>query len=249
MIQAGPLAVFAGTSEGRILCERLAAHGRAARVFTATDYGGELVDDLPGMEVHTGRLDCAGMVGALKGIACVVDATHPFAVEASRTIRSAAAACGASYVRLARDGVARQDGARYVASAEEAAAVLRKQTGAVLLTTGTNTIDAFATPDLIERVYVRILPVAASLQRALDAGFPPSHIIAMQGPFTQELNAAMLRQVGASWLVTKESGTAGGLEEKVAACRDAAAQAIVIARPREDAGARSLGEVCDLLGV
>ena len=38
--------------------------------------------------------------------------------------------------------------------------------------------------------------------------------MAMQGPFSVEMNVAMLHAVGAAWMVTKESGTAGGFEKR-----------------------------------
>ena len=69
----------------------------------------------------------------------------------------------------------------------------------------------------------------------------------MQGPFTRELNEAMLRQVGAQWLVTKDSGTVGGTAEKLAAARDVGARCIVVTRPAEGDGALSLREVEDAL--
>ena len=67
---------------------------------------------------------------------------------------------------------------------------------------------------------MRVLPLPGAITKCIDAGFSPSHVIGMQGPFTRELNEAMLRQVGAQWLVTKDSGTVGGTAEKLAAARD-----------------------------
>ena len=90
----GPVAVFAGTVEGRLLCERLSAAGRSARAFVATEYGGELVEGLPGIEVNVGRLDARAMGRALAGAAVAVDATHPYALEASANVRAAAEAAG-----------------------------------------------------------------------------------------------------------------------------------------------------------
>ena len=50
---------------------------------------------------------------------------------------------------------------------------------------------------------MRVLPLPGAITKCMDAGFSPSHVIGMQGPFTRELNEAMLRQVGAQWLVTR----------------------------------------------
>lgn len=43
----------------------------------------------------------------------------------------------------------------------------------------------------------------------------------MQGPFAEDLNVAMMKAVHAKWMVTKESGKAGGFEEKVSAAEKA----------------------------
>lgn len=71
---------------------------------------------------------------------------------------------------------------------------------------------------------MRVLPLPGAITKCIDAGFSPSHVIGMQGPFTRELNEAMLRQVGAQWLVTKDSGTVGrhGREDRLRARRGSA---------------------------
>ena len=56
----------------------------------------------------------------------------------------------------------------------------------------------------------------------------------MQGPFSEELNVAMMRSVHAKWMVTKESGKAGGFGEKVSAAKKAGVGLVVIGRPAED---------------
>ena len=94
---------------------------------------------------------------------------------------------------------------------------------------------------------IRDSPLPGAITKCIDAGFSPSHVIGMQGPFTRELNEAMLRQVGAQWLVTKDSGTVGGTAEKIASAHDVGARCIVVARPAEGGGAFSLREVKDAL--
>ena len=59
----------------------------------------------------------------------------------------------------------------------------------------------------------------------------------MQGPFSEELNRALIRQLGTSVLVTKASGRAGGFEEKIRAARACGNTVVVIHRPvREEDG-------------
>ncbi len=58
----------------------------------------------------------------------------------------------------------------------------------------------------------------------------------MQGPFSEELNTAMLRQFECRYLVTKETGKAGGFEEKLRAAKKAGAKVVLIGRPAEQPG-------------
>ena len=57
----------------------------------------------------------------------------------------------------------------------------------------------------------------------------------MQGPFSREMNLATLRQYGCGWIVTKNTGKAGGFEDKVALCQ-AGYKVIVIGRPTAEKG-------------
>ena len=53
--------VFAGTTEGRILAEWLAAEGVDTLCCVATEYGKELMKPEPGLEVRQGRLTAEEM--------------------------------------------------------------------------------------------------------------------------------------------------------------------------------------------
>ena len=213
------LRIFAGTTEGRLLCEWASGAGIPARAYAATEYGGELLGELPGIEVHAGRLDEADMERELSGARIVVDATHPFATLASGNIRAASLAVGARCLRLARPVEALPKGVVSVASIACAARFLSENPGRALLTTGSKELAPYTrVADFAKRFFVRVLPLPGAITKCIDAGFSPSHVIGMQGPFTRELNEAMLRQVGAQWLVTKDSGTVGGTAEKIA-CR------------------------------
>ena len=84
------------------------------------------------------------------------------------------------------------------------------------------------------------------LENAIQAGILPSHLIAMQGPFSEELNEALIRQLHIGILVTKESGNNGGYEEKISAVRNTGIDCMVIRRPLEEDG-RGLLEVIEYL--
>ncbi|MCD8083759.1 MAG: precorrin-6y C5,15-methyltransferase (decarboxylating) subunit CbiE, partial [Clostridiales bacterium] len=67
-------------------------------------------------------------------------------------------------------------------------------------------------------------------------GLRGERLSAMQGPFSAEMNAAMLRQTGARWLVTKESGGRGGFADKIRAAGDCGVGVVVIRRPLKEEG-------------
>jgi precorrin-6x reductase len=133
----------------------------------------------------------------------------------------------------------------YVDSATSAAAYLVDTEGRILLTTGSKELGAFREIPA-DRLYVRVLPTAAGIAACEQAGIPYRNIIAMVGPFSQEMNAATMRQYQIAWMVTKDSGKAGGFDEKMEACRETGARPVVIERPRECG--LSMEEVLALIG-
>lgn len=234
--------IFAGTTEGRELAEFLSRQKTASTVCTATEYGGQIIGNDAYRTVRAGRLDVRQMCALLEekgGDAdqIVVDATHPYAREVTANIREACSLCGAQYIRLLRAGSPAETGAVTVASVQEAVDFLAGTTGNILVTTGSKELEKFtALPDFQERVYARVLSTPEAVQASARLGFAGKHLICMQGPFDEELNTAMLRQFRARWLVTKESGAAGGFTEKIAAAQKAGAGIVLIGRPVQESG-------------
>lgn len=222
--------LFGGTTEGRLLSRDLADAGMRVTVSVATEYGREKEQSQPGVTVVTGRRGPEEITSMLTGFDCCVDATHPYAVQASADIRSACAAAGVPVFRLERARSAIPADAVTAASAAEACAFLRTTAGTVLLTTGIKELPDFsALPP--ERVVLRTLPTPDNVRAALAAGLPHKNIIAMEGPFSEELNEAVLRQWNIKWLVTKDGGTVGGFPEKVRAAAETGAGLVVIRSP------------------
>ena len=104
--------------------------------------------------------------------------------------------------------------------------------GNILLATGAKELAAFAGLDA-ERLYPRVLPTHEGLAACEAAGVPYGNIIALQGPFTRELNEALMSCFDIGYLVTKDGGAAGGFAEKVQAAADTGAQLVVLRRPPE----------------
>ena len=121
--------VFSGTTEGRSFSRALAALGAAVTVCVATELGAEEQGCADGITVRTGRLDAEGMTALLRSAALCVDATHPYAAEATRNIRAAAAAAGVEYHRLLRPASPLPAGSVVLADAARAAAYLADKPG------------------------------------------------------------------------------------------------------------------------
>ena len=233
------LCVFAGTTEGRELVELLEGQPVAVTACVATEYGETLLTARENLTISAGRLSREEMEALLRreGFDLVVDATHPYAKEVTEHIAGACQTAGTDYLRLLREEQGLPEGAVWTPDAAGAAALLADRPGNILLTTGSKELDKFASiPGFAQRTYARVLPMEASLRACEAAGLSPAHILAMQGPFSREMNLAMLRAVSAAWLVTKEGGAAGGFQEKAEAAAEAGAGLVVIGRPPQRQG-------------
>lgn len=239
--------LLAGTTEGRQLAQGLAHLNAEVLASVATDYGKSLLPPVENLRVRVGQLDRTGISALLEReeIDCAVDATHPYAVEATKNLASACREKGIPCYRMARE-VSDTAGCIRVAAMEEGAAFLARQEGNALLTVGSKELEWFTqAAGWRERYYARVLPLAASLEKCAALGFPGNRIIAMQGPFSAAFNAALLRETKSRWLVTKDSGDTGGFMEKRAGAEQAGAQVIVVGRASEEG--YSMPEMLDLL--
>ena len=223
--------IFSGTTEGRKLSSLLSEAGADVTVCVASDYGSEEQGRIPNVEIRTGPLSPEEKQELLRDCALCVDATHPYATHVTASVREACRKAGARYVRLLRPA-SETEGARCFESAEDAARWLKYQEGNILLTTGAKELPAFAAI-VPERIYPRILPNHQSLEACERLGIPHRNIIAMQGPFSDELNRAIIRQYRIRYLVSKDGGVAGGFPDKVRACRETGAELILLSRPEE----------------
>ena len=233
-MSGGRLLLFGGTTEARELLER----GLPAIYCAATDYGADLVRGLPNVEARPGRLDAEGIAALIRdeGVPCVIDATHPYAREVTANVRAACERTGTPLLRVLRaSGVpSGAEGVTRVPSCAAAAELLNAREGAVLLTVGSRELSAFASVrDGGRRLFARVLPAEESLRACAAIGLDPAHVLAMQGPFSLEMNLAMLRDVGAAALVTKDGGPAGGMEAKLTAARRLGVEVILVERPAD----------------
>ncbi len=222
--------LFGGTTEGRLLTGELLRRGYDVTVSVATELGAEELRTLS-CPVMVGRMDAEAMGEFVRLFDLVVDATHPYAAEASRNIRSACENAGAALRRVLRPASENGDSVM-VENCGEAAGWLMERPGNVLLTIGSKELAAFGSLDP-ERLFPRVLPTHAALEVCEALSIPHGHILALRGPFSVELNAAMLRQYGIRYLVTKDGGQAGGLPEKLEAAKQTGVTVILVERPQD----------------
>lgn len=238
MEKSKKILLFGGTTEGRILAEFLSSHQISVHVCVATEYGEKLLPESKYITVSGKRLPEEEIVCLLQSndFDMVLDATHPFAVVVTQNVKSACERAQTPYIRVLREENSYKKGV-WVENVKEAAEYLKDKLGNILLTTGSNELKEYtAIPDYEERCYPRILTSVPVMEKALELGFLGKNLICMQGPFTKELNEATLKQINATYMVTKESGTAGGYDEKIEAAIQCGVTPIIIGRPKEAEG-------------
>lgn len=231
--------VFAGTTEGYALCEFLAENRVSVYACAATEYGGSLLQENEFLHVSAGRLKTEDMEELFRkeNPEIVLDATHPYAAEVTKNIRTACESAGVLYQRILRPEGEKNSEAIYVESTEEAAAFLSGTEGNIFLTTGSKELAKFTgIPDYKERLFARVLSIPSVIRSCAELGIEGKHLIGMQGPFSAEINEAMLRQFQCSYLVTKDTGFAGGFPEKMEACQRCGVTPVIIGRPLKEEG-------------
>lgn len=246
--------IFGGTTEGRLLTEYCVNHGMDAVVCVVSEYGRQVLPTDVNLKVLTGPMEEAEMYHLLleEKPVVVLDATHPYATVVTEHIVEACRKSDMRYVRVSRQMTERQTldsgTVRWVDDITQAVELLKTSQGSVLVTTGSKGLQAYTElPDYENRLYVRVLPDRDAVALCQQAGICGNHIIAMQGPFSVDMNRAVIRHTGVKILVTKEGGQVGGFQEKLDAAQACGVDVIVIGRPQKPQGI-SVEEGLELLG-
>ncbi len=227
--------IFSGTSDGRALSDWLVSCGADVHMRVATGYGASIVEGDVDIQVGSaGGTEGIAALVAREGYDVVIDATHPFAVTVSEHIKEGCAKAGTECIRLRRRDTD-LTGCVTVPSVDAAVEYLSGTEGVILSTIGVKALGSLTRiPDYRERVVARVLSLKSSMDICSELGFEGRNLICAQGPFTEEINYATIIQTGARYLLTKDSGHSGGVEEKLEACRRAGITAVVIGRPPEE---------------
>lgn len=234
--------VIAGTQDGREIAEELTKeYPGEVLVSVVSEYGGQLAEQT-GLKVRVGALNEEEFCELCQAeeIRLCIDASHPYAKNVTAMAQKACQEIDIDYVRYERpkQPLPQYDKLIRVASPSEAAKVCGQRNQKTFLTTGSRSLSDFTgEPTLaIENLTVRVLPDPQVLQQCLDLGLLPNQIIAMQGPFSHELNKAMFQQSESEVMVTKNSGALGGTDTKLTAAMELGLTIILIDRPQSITG-------------
>ena len=231
--------VLAGTQDGREIVRLLLEQGHDVAASVVSSYGGELLAHACGQRclINDKPLDEAALKDYLQehDIRLLVDASHPYAANVSRNAIAVCQALSIPYIRYERDlSKLDYDRITVVHSYEEAAQAAAALGTKIFLTTGSRNLDKFVhSPDLKDcELTARVLPTAEVIGLCESLGLDAGHIVALQGPFSQELNRELFRKYGAEVIITKNSGTIGGTDTKFAAAVELNLPIVLIDRPK-----------------
>ena len=224
--------VIGGTKDSRDFIESFPFKEKLV-VTTATEYGGKLLENIEDIKVFCKRLDLEGMNKFIEenNIEKIIDLSHPYAEEVSRNAIESSKVKEIDYIRFERENLVSEDGVIEFSELDIMIKYLEELEGNILVTLGSNNLHKFQNIKNKSNIYFRILPKWEMIKKAEDLGVLPKNIVAMQGPFSKELNVAMMRQLNIKYIVSKKGGNTGGEREKIDSAKEIGAISIMLSRP------------------
>lgn len=232
------ICAFAGTRDGRDWVLDKLAQGEKLVVSVATEYGASLYPVHEGLKVVCGRKNKEEMARFIKEfqVDSVVDITHPYAVEVSKNIRWICDEMKIPYLRIQRERAITEKlshSVRCFDSYPDLVEYLENTQGNIFWTIGSNALDQVMSRELKTRSYVRVLPTSSVLQKCEGLGLDAGQILAIQGPFSEDMNRVMYKDCKIRHMVTKDGGKTGGVMEKIQPALEMGIQVLVYNRPKE----------------
>ena len=241
--------VFGGTTEGKQVA---AALGDTGYTFWYSNKTQVAVALPPNGRYRWGAFTVAALVEFCQQqrVGCIVHASHPFAEQLHATVAAASQQLGVPVLCLERAYPARlvHPLVHYLADYEEVAEqLLAAGYAPVLALSGVQTIARLRAYWQQRPLFCRVLPRAASVALARQAGFPETHLIAAWPGAELAEEIQLIRQTGAQAVITKESGESGFLSVKVAAALQAGVPIFIVRRPVLPASFHCLTSPAELL--
>ena len=226
----------AGTEDGRELAEFLSQRGHFVTASVVSDYGKKILEQYAEIKISEKKLNADELTDILRGnFDVLVDASHPYAVNVSQNAVDACKRAEILYIRFERDEVQTDEENIFHVDSYEQAAVKAAALGKnIFITTGSRNLKKFVESPALKdcNLTVRILPTAEVLSECESLGLTPKNIIAMQGPFSTELNVEMFKHCRADVIITKNSGKTGGADTKLDAAKFLNLPVVMIDRPK-----------------
>ena len=212
--------VIGGTKDSRDFLEKFIKYDNDIIVSTATEYGAKLIENLP-IKISSEKMDKEAMLKFVDDnkITRVIDISHPYAFEVSKNAMEVAEEKNIEYFRFEREEInILPRNYKKFEDIESLIKYVENLEGNILVTLGSNNVPLFRGLKNLSDIYFRILPRWDMVKKCEDNNILPKNIIAMQGPFTENMNIAMMEQFNIKYLITKKTGDTGGEREKVSAC-------------------------------
>jgi precorrin-6A/cobalt-precorrin-6A reductase len=241
--------LIGGTQESAALAQAIVAYQLPCIVTATTDSARSLYPVSSTLKVWIGRLNAEYLADFVQTfhIHCILDASHPFAVEISQLAIALAQTQNLPYLRYERPSVLPAFRSNESVSSEPASSLIRYLPDfscllsgnyligqRVLLTIGYRPLPLFSSWHDRATLFARILPSITALQTAQTAGFTNDRLIALRPPVSAAIETALWQQWQISLVVTKASGTAGGEDIKQAVAQTLGIPLIIIHRPPID---------------
>ncbi|KNZ41117.1 precorrin-6A reductase [Acetobacterium bakii] len=229
--------VIAGTTDAKEVIEKLLKMNYETAVTVTTRMGCGMLDEFKDLDIYQGKMNKEHITNLLQKIKprCLIDASNPFSGEITRNAMNVCKIQEIPYIRFEREKMNYDDpNIVKVKNYREACEELLTCEGNILLTLGSNKIEAFTKiPDFEKRVFLRVLPDWKVLCKCENLGFNPKNIIAIKGPYNESLNVELFKYCQAAVLVTKESGNMGGVVDKINAATKLGMKIILVDRLEE----------------
>lgn len=244
--------LIAGAGESGFLADALVSAGFRVLISTATDMPLDVKEN-PNLSRRCGELNPETLATLIveDGIRAIVDASHPYASVIKVHAMRAANERRIPYLRWQRPSILDQADNVVWADSHEAAAHEAFSLGLpVLLTTGSRNLGPYSAESRRTgiRLVARVLDHPDSMKACEAAGISKEDVIVGKGPFSVAQNVRAIKDFGIGVLVTKDSGTIGGVPEKLEAARLENCRVIVVRRPEPDA-ADTLSDVEELINI
>ncbi len=232
--------VMAGTTEGvQIIAMIASLENTHIIATTVTKEGGNLAKSAGAQEIISEALNKEAIEKIIKTkkIDLLIDATHPFAEDATRNAIKASNDTGIKYLRFERPSInfPENDLIHTIPSFENLSSkvleIIDSDNPRIFHLAGVMTLHYLTQVLNTENIVVRVLPSLYSIKKCLDLGLSPENIIAMQGIFSTDFNRALMKEYNISIIITKESGDEGGTPSKINAALELGIPVVMVARP------------------